>query len=190
MKKKLYCHVCEVNSKSSLVEWDLVERLKLFFGSLGLTFQIALDTADQKCLRFSMPQELVTLENVKKIHACITSIVTDATMKWPGLSVENPDLTKPIPARTEKFEEGQKLVCINVGPLPGNDIAPALKQGKSYSAKGIILDKKGNQHLDVGLPSNNNYIRSYETGEELENGKTVHWAHPSRFILKNKKKAA
>jgi LEA14-like dessication related protein len=81
------------------------------------------------------------------------------------------------------FIIGQKVKCNNNKPLSGNDESPDLEIGKEYIIKNIILDKQGNQHLDVGLKSHLNYIRSYETKEELPNGKTIHWCHPSRFNI-------
>lgn len=81
------------------------------------------------------------------------------------------------------FKVEDKVKCINVAPLKGNEEAPNLKFDKEYIVKEIILDKEGNQHLDVGLPSELNYIRSYETKEELPRGKEIHWCHPSRFKL-------
>lgn len=65
--------------------------------------------------------------------------------------------------------------------LPGNDGRPALEFHKHYIVKDICLDKKGNQHLDVGLVSCFNFVSSYETKEHLPNGDKIHWCHPSRF---------
>lgn len=50
-----------------------------------------------------------------------------------------------------------------------------------YPVKGIVLDSAGNQHLDVGLKSDLNWVKSIETGEELPDGDKIHWCHPSRF---------
>lgn len=84
----------------------------------------------------------------------------------------------------EKFSEGDIVVAVKISPLEGNDIAPPVEIGKSYTILKIVLDKKSNQHLDVGLPSKYNFIRSYETGENLPDGDKIHWCHPSRFIKK------
>lgn len=80
-----------------------------------------------------------------------------------------------------KLEEGQSVVCINSACLRGNDVAPPLIVGENYTVKEIIFDKKGFPHIDVGLKSKHNFVRSYETGEELERGNKIHWCHPSRF---------
>lgn len=80
-----------------------------------------------------------------------------------------------------KYEIGDKLRVTNIAPLLGNKIAPNLDREKEYKIKEIILDSMGNQHLDVGLPSEYNYITSYETKEELQRGDIIHWCHPSRF---------
>lgn len=79
----------------------------------------------------------------------------------------------------------QKLKCINIKPLPGNDVAPPLELNKEYEIKVTILDKKDNHHYDVGLQSRYNYITSKETGETLPNSGIggIHWCHPSRFEL-------
>lgn len=80
-----------------------------------------------------------------------------------------------------KFTVGDSVKVIKVGNLKGNDVAPNLKEGKDYVVQDIVVDSKGNQHLDVGLESNYNYIRSFETKEELPRGNKIHWCHPSRF---------
>lgn len=79
------------------------------------------------------------------------------------------------------FQIGQIVTAVNIKPLPGNTIAPPLAQGLKYPIRDIVLDKDGNQHIDVGLYSEFNFITSYETKEELPNGDKTHWCHPSRF---------
>jgi len=79
------------------------------------------------------------------------------------------------------YNVGDKVKAINNKPLKGNDKAPELVLDQEYPVIGIILDKEGNQHLNVGLVSDLNYIRSWETKEELPEGDTIHWCHPSRF---------
>lgn len=76
---------------------------------------------------------------------------------------------------------GDTVRAVNNKPLPGNDKSPALEIGKEYPVVGIVLDEAGNQHLNVGLESELNYVRSYETKEELPHGDEIHWCHPSRF---------
>lgn len=80
------------------------------------------------------------------------------------------------------YEVGDIILCTNANPLDGNDVAPPLKLSE-YPINEIVLDRDGNQHLDVGLKSQQNYIRSYETKEELPRGTSIHWCHPSRFSL-------
>jgi hypothetical protein len=75
----------------------------------------------------------------------------------------------------------KEVTCLNAEPLPDNDIGPPLEKGKKYPLKGIILDKAGNQHLDVGIESKLLYVSSYETGEHLPGGDKIHFCHPSRF---------
>jgi hypothetical protein len=81
------------------------------------------------------------------------------------------------------FEPKQTVKAINIEPLAGNDKAPDLELNKEYVVKQIILDSQGNQHLDVGLVSELNYVTSWETKEPLPDGDTIHWCHPSRFEL-------
>lgn len=80
------------------------------------------------------------------------------------------------------FEIGETVKCVKTEPFPGKQVAPPLFMDKEYEVKGITLDKQGNQHLDVGLYSEYNYITSIETEEQLVDGDKIHWCHPSRFI--------
>lgn len=79
---------------------------------------------------------------------------------------------------------GDQITCVNIRPLEGNDVAPPLVDGKTYPLLQIIKDSAGNEHFDVGLESKYNYIRSYETKEELPTADKIHWCHPSRFVIK------
>lgn len=80
--------------------------------------------------------------------------------------------------------EGKTVICKNIEPLAESGIAPPLELEKEYEINKVIVDSKGNEHWDVGLESNYNFITSIETGEELEDGDEVHWCHPSRFEFK------
>jgi len=80
------------------------------------------------------------------------------------------------------FEVGDQVRCVDLTMLSDADIKPPLMLNQEYPVKGIVVDSKGNQHLDVGLESKYNYIRSLETQEELDQGEKIHWCHPSRFI--------
>ncbi len=87
----------------------------------------------------------------------------------------------------------KKVKCINVKPLPGNDVAPPLVLGKEYEILKIhtetITSKHGPvhvitaEHYDVGLISKYNYVTSIESGATLPNSANggIHWCHPSRF---------
>lgn len=79
-----------------------------------------------------------------------------------------------------QYKEGQEVIIVNNEILKGNTVGPTLTLGDVKKIKRIILDKNGNQHLDLGLKSRYMYIRSYETKEELPNGDSIHWVHPSR----------
>lgn len=80
-----------------------------------------------------------------------------------------------------KFEIGDRIICNNIDPLPGNKIAPPLELKKDYAIIGETFDKEGNQHLDVGLTSTVAFVTSYETKEDLPDGDKIWWCHPSRF---------
>jgi len=83
-----------------------------------------------------------------------------------------------------KLIEGKsKLKVLDNEPLEGNEIAPPLTKGNEVTYQGHILDKDGNPHINVGIKSNYNFIRSFETKEELPQGHLIHWCHPSRFEI-------
>ena len=84
----------------------------------------------------------------------------------------------------EIFKIGDEVVVINSLLLPGKVICPDLSSGQNKSVVGICVDRYGNQHIDVGLVSELNYVTSYETGEDLPGGDKIHWCHPSRFTKK------
>lgn len=82
-----------------------------------------------------------------------------------------------------KIQVGDKLKAIFTQALPGNDVAPQLKHGIEYECKQVHTDRQGNDHIDVGLIRNVNFVTSYATGEQLPG--TAHWCHPNRFIIVN-----
>lgn len=84
------------------------------------------------------------------------------------------------------FKVGQTVKVINDAPLSGNTVAPPVIIGDEYEIIHIITDKKGNQHLDLGIESKYEFIKSWETDEELPDGNKIHWVHPSRVQLKIK----
>lgn len=81
------------------------------------------------------------------------------------------------------YKKDDKVIAISNTLLGDNEVAPPLELNKEYPVLDIAIDKKGNQHLDVGITSEYNYIRSFETKEELPKGHMIHWCHPSRFKL-------
>lgn len=78
---------------------------------------------------------------------------------------------------------GDKIKCINTDVLANSDIKPPLELNKEYTILNLIEDSKGHFHIDVGLKSVYNFIRSLETSEELKDGDKIHWCHPSRFEI-------
>jgi hypothetical protein len=86
------------------------------------------------------------------------------------------------------MKAGDKVIAINNQPLEYSEpletktkVAPPLILGQEYEIKEVILDSKGNEHLDVGIKSQYGFIRSFETNKELPRGDKIHWCHPSRF---------
>lgn len=81
------------------------------------------------------------------------------------------------------FKIGDEIRCLHASALRGNVFGPTkLVIGNHYFVKNIILDSAGNQHLDIGMESPYNFIRSYDTKEYLPDGHKIQWVHPSRFI--------
>lgn len=78
------------------------------------------------------------------------------------------------------YEVDDIVKCIDDQPLMGNTIAPPIIIGDEYKIENITLDKESNQHLDLGFISMYNWIKSWETGEELSNGDRIHWVNPIR----------
>lgn len=81
---------------------------------------------------------------------------------------------------------GDKVICYNSKPLLGNDVAPPIKEGESYRIVEIYKCTCGQEHYNIGLISNYNFITCYKCREFLPKGSTggTHWCHPSRFIDK------
>lgn len=85
---------------------------------------------------------------------------------------------------TIKFKAGDLIKCnINI-PLPGNKIGPPLTLGADYPVVEVIkCPHCGTSHLDLGFPSEQNYISCYDCKGELPGGENTHFCHPSRFSL-------
>lgn len=96
----------------------------------------------------------------------ITIIEDDGSNK----PIDRTDLVMKI-IKPRIFKEGEKVTPVYFNPLPGNKVSPDIYKDDTYIVKSITLDSKGNQHLDVGVVSKYEFIRSYETGEELPDGK-------------------
>lgn len=81
------------------------------------------------------------------------------------------------------FEDAAEvLIADKVDPLDGNEVAPPLVKGNSYQVLRKHVCECGQEHYDVGLVSEYNFIRCYKCEEHLPDGDKVHWCHPSRFI--------
>jgi hypothetical protein len=78
------------------------------------------------------------------------------------------------------FTPGQKVKVIFTQLLPGKEVAPALTHGQAYEVKAVHTDSKGNQHIDVGLKMDVEFIKSFATDEMLPAG--IRWCHPNRFV--------
>lgn len=89
---------------------------------------------------------------------------------------------------TIKYKVGDKVVCINVKPLSKTGFGPDLTEGKEYTVNAIYSEcpdgiyGPGFQHLDVGLITDFETIRSLDTGDKLPITGAA-WCHPSRFKL-------
>jgi hypothetical protein len=73
------------------------------------------------------------------------------------------------------------MICIDNKPLKGNEVAPPLTIGKSYTLKDMYQCRCGQKHYDVGLNSKYNWISCYKCTEPIPKGDLIHWCHPSRF---------
>jgi hypothetical protein len=76
---------------------------------------------------------------------------------------------------------GDILTAKNIAPLEGNTIAPPLTLEEQYTAKKVYVCPCGQDHIDVGLKSEYNYIRCYSCKKEIPEGDSIHWCHPTRF---------
>lgn len=81
------------------------------------------------------------------------------------------------------FIKDTPCTVIKTDPMPGNDIAPPLTMGGVYKLQAVHICKCGEVHFDVGRVSKFNFITCYKCGEELPDGKKIHWAHSSRFEI-------
>lgn len=77
------------------------------------------------------------------------------------------------------MKEGDKLKCIKTDPFPANEVAPSLEIEAEYKAKEVFICSCGQEHVNVGLPMNVNYVECYKCREKLP--PTNHWCNSSRF---------
>ena len=80
--------------------------------------------------------------------------------------------------------KGTTMLCVNINPLEGNTIAPPLTKDADYPILNVHTCPCGQEHYDVGIKSQVNYVRCYKCSEELVDGDKIHWCHPSRFVAK------
>lgn len=73
------------------------------------------------------------------------------------------------------------MKCVNILPLVGNDVAPPLKLNDDYKLVQIHRCKCGQEHYDVGLKSEYNWVSCYKCKKPLPQGNLIHWCHPDRF---------
>lgn len=86
---------------------------------------------------------------------------------------------------TIKYNVGDKVVCVNAKPLSKTGFGPDLTEHRQYRVEGIHTEyhAKGEfKHLDVGLRTKFETIRSLDTGDKLPMIGSS-WCHPSRFKL-------
>jgi hypothetical protein len=83
-----------------------------------------------------------------------------------------------------KIVEGDTLICVNDKVLGDNVIAPTLNVGDEYPAKKVFVCGCGQEHVDVGITSQYNYVRCYICKEDLPNSDSIHWCNSIRFEKK------
>lgn len=81
--------------------------------------------------------------------------------------------------------KGEALRVINVAPFGERKIAPPLTLGSIVNLHKTYICGCGENHLDVGLISEYNFITCHKCYEELPDGENIHWAHASRFEFIN-----
>lgn len=79
---------------------------------------------------------------------------------------------------------GDTIICKNDKKLAGNEVAPPLELEKEYPLKEIYTCQCGQEHFNVGLESNYNWVTCYKCGTQIPKGDLIHWCHPSRFTIK------
>lgn len=79
------------------------------------------------------------------------------------------------------FKKDDKLKAINIEPLEGNDIAPPLVEGETYTVTEVYVCKCGQDHVNVGLKSRYNWVNCYKCKTPIPTGDISHWCHPTRF---------
>ena len=79
------------------------------------------------------------------------------------------------------MKDGILMPCINSKPLEGNDVAPPLEEGTHYTIVSTHVCSCGQEHYDVGLKSEYNWVTCYKCKTKLPKGDQIHWCHPSRF---------
>lgn len=82
-----------------------------------------------------------------------------------------------------EFKVGDVVKILNDAPLSGNTVAPPVVIGEEHEVKGFIIDERGDQHIDLGLKSQYEYVSNWKTGVPLPDGDKIHWVHPSRLKL-------
>lgn len=80
------------------------------------------------------------------------------------------------------MEQNKQLICINVKPFPVNEIGPQLVLDKEYTLEEVYKCECGEEHYNVGLPLEINYVECYKCRERLPDH--THWCHSSRFKIK------
>lgn len=77
-----------------------------------------------------------------------------------------------------------KLKVINDKPMPGNEISPDIKNGEEYELIAKFKCNCSENHYDIGLKNDVNYVECYKCRETLP--PDIRWCHSSRFVEVNK----
>lgn len=71
------------------------------------------------------------------------------------------------------------IICINIKPFPVNEIGPNLVLDKEYPLQAKFKCACGEEHYDVGLSNDVNWVECYKCREKLPSN--IRWCHSSRF---------
>lgn len=108
-----------------------------------------------------------------------TTLIVREAMRIVAKDVRSPKCVRDGLVKPKNMEI---LICTNAEKFPINEIGPKLVLGKEYVLESKFKCGCGEDHYDVGLPLEINYVECYKCRERLP--ENIHWCHSSRFELK------